>query len=389
MSQDIVIRVEHLSKRFEKGRGSQDKSAETSNSGIWALKDVSFSITRGDRIGVLGPNGCGKSTLLKILSGISKPTQGRVEMHGKVASILDIGAGFHHELSGRENVFLSGQIHGFKQSEIRSRFDEIVGLSGVEDFIDEPVKNYSNGMTLRLAFSIVANLSFDTYLFDEVFSVGDAQFRSKCQDRINELISSGDKSIVLVSHDVAEIARVCNEVLLMRNGELIERSNVNQALLSYASYNTLLDARNQDYAYKASIDTINSEGSVKSVFVNTEPIEIVVHNTFGKAKRRTNIAIRMTDRLGNVVFNLSPILQKTGVHDIDFNEFSEFRTVIPPFTLNTGFFALDIVYFNNQGIVAELRKLHYFQVMLNDNLEHMALHGESGPIRPYFTWTMK
>src|SRR5690606_26872536 len=175
MVNENAIIVENLSKvyQLQKPRVLEDG---TLTHELKALDSVSFEIKRGESVGIIGPNGSGKSTLLKILAGVTKPTSGSVKIRGKVASILDIGAGFHPELSGRENVFLNGQIHGFSKKEIEAKFDEIVQFSGIEKFIGEPVKNYSNGMYLRLAFSIMANLDFDVYLFDEVFSVGDAEF---------------------------------------------------------------------------------------------------------------------------------------------------------------------------------------------------------------------
>lgn len=200
MSADVVIRVENLSKKFSLSQPQTDEEGRVVNE-LWALKDVSFEVRKGESVGIIGHNGSGKSTLLKILAGITKPTTGKVEIHGRVASILDIGAGFDPELSGRENIFISAQtLLGYSRKEIRNRFHEIVSFSGIERFIDEPVKHYSNGMYLRLAFSIMTHLDFDMYLLDEVLGVGDSNFQQKCIRKINELIRL-QKTFVVVYHN--------------------------------------------------------------------------------------------------------------------------------------------------------------------------------------------
>lgn len=229
MKRDVVIRVEGLSKQF--ALRHSESGIDNGNSELWALKDVSFEINRGDRVGIIGPNGSGKSTLLKVLGGITKPTSGKVEMYGRVGSILDIGAGFHPELSGRENVFLNGQLHGFSKNEIRNKLDEIVAFSGIGKFIEEPVKNYSNGMYLRLAFSIMAYLDFDIYLFDEVLSVGDAEFSIKTKSKFQELCKS-QKTILYVSHNVSEL-RNQNLYVLMELGVVKEVTTKAEILFEY------------------------------------------------------------------------------------------------------------------------------------------------------------
>lgn len=210
MNEGLAIKVEQVSKVFSLRQSTTDAQGNVKTE-HWALKDVSFEIKKGESVGIIGPNGSGKSTLLKILAGITKPSSGSVTIRGKVASILDIGAGFHPELSGRENVYLNGQIHGFSKKEIENKFDEIVAFSGISNFIDEPVKNYSNGMYLRLAFSIMANLNFDVYLLDEVLSVGDEHFRKK----ILQLVQSwkGKKTVIVITHDIVQIESILDRVI--------------------------------------------------------------------------------------------------------------------------------------------------------------------------------
>jgi ABC-type polysaccharide/polyol phosphate transport system ATPase subunit len=219
---DIAIKIENLSKKYYLSNGINGliKTKEE----FWALKDVSLEIKKGEKIVITGPNGSGKSTLLKILAGIIKPTDGEVKIYGRVASILDIGAGFHPELSGSDNIFLNGQLLGFSKSEIKQKYNKIVEFSGIEKFINEPIKHYSNGMYLRLAFSIIAHLDFDVFLFDEIINVGDAEFREKSRKLFD---NDKEKTIVLATHVLEEINSPLNRVVKLENGFLLEEKNSN------------------------------------------------------------------------------------------------------------------------------------------------------------------
>lgn len=187
---------------------------------LWALKDVSFEIKRGELVGVIGRNGAGKSTLLKILSRITEPTGGQVEIHGRVGSLLEVGTGFHPELTGRENIFLNGAILGMRRVEIERKFDEIVAFSEVERFIDTPVKHYSSGMYVRLAFAVAAHLEPDILLVDEVLAVGDVRFQRKCLGKMQDAGQAG-RTVVFVSHNMPAVARMCERVLLFDQGALL------------------------------------------------------------------------------------------------------------------------------------------------------------------------
>jgi len=230
MNDNIAIKIENLSKCYTlRNPVLDDNGNETYEH--WALKDVSLEIKKGESAGIIGPNGSGKSTLLKILAGVTKPTSGKVTINGRVASILDVGAGFHPELSGRENVFLNGQIHGFSKKEIAAKFDEIVEFSGIAKYIDEPVKNYSSGMFLRLAFSIIIHLDFDVYLFDEVLSVGDAEFGFKVNSKLKELIGL-NKTILLVSHNFNDLSNL-NKYIHFESGVIKSISSKMQTITDY------------------------------------------------------------------------------------------------------------------------------------------------------------
>nr|WP_319375394.1 ABC transporter ATP-binding protein [uncultured Methanoregula sp.] len=202
------------------------------NEGFWALKDVSFEIGKGEVIGIIGKNGAGKSTLLKILSRITPPTNGYIELHGRVGSLLEVGTGFHPELTGRENIYLSGSILGMKKSEIDSKFDEIVKFSEIEQFIDTPVKRYSSGMYVRLAFAVAAHLEPEILLVDEVLAVGDASFQKKCLGKMGDVGREG-RTILFVSHNMTAIKALCNRTIVINSGQVQFDGNTDEAVAYY------------------------------------------------------------------------------------------------------------------------------------------------------------
>ena len=234
----IAVKVENLSKRylinhkvdnnynlrelisektksfFKKTNISNRKSVEE----FWALRDINFEINKGDRVGIIGRNGAGKSTLLKILSRITEPTAGKISIKGRIASLLEVGTGFHPELTGRENIYLNGSILGMNRTEINRKFDEIVEFSGVEKFLDTPVKRYSSGMYVRLAFAVSAHLETEILILDEVLAVGDAEFQKKCLGKMEEVSKGGGRTVLFVSHNMGAINSLCNIAILLNNG---------------------------------------------------------------------------------------------------------------------------------------------------------------------------
>jgi lipopolysaccharide transport system ATP-binding protein len=199
---------------------------------FWALRDVSFEVAQGDAVGVIGRNGAGKSTLLKLLSRITAPTRGRIEIVGRVASLLEVGTGFHPELTGRENVFLNGVILGMRRSEVRQRFDEIVAFAGVEKFLDTPVKHYSSGMYMRLAFSVAAHLQPEILIVDEVLAVGDMEFQKKCLGKMED-VSRGGRTVLFVSHNMDAILRLCSRAILLERGEIAAAGSAREVVATY------------------------------------------------------------------------------------------------------------------------------------------------------------
>ncbi len=212
--------------------GKQQGKSTNLSEEFWALKDVSFEIHKGDRIGIIGRNGAGKSTLLKILSRITEPTTGKITINGNIASLLEVGTGFHPELSGRENIFLNGAILGMSKTEIESKFDEIVAFAEIERFLDTPVKRYSSGMYVRLAFSIAAHLEPDILIIDEVLAVGDATFQKKCLGKIEEVSGHG-RTVLFVSHNMETVTRLCNKAGLLKAGSVQAVGNTEDVINTY------------------------------------------------------------------------------------------------------------------------------------------------------------
>ncbi len=250
-----VIQIENVSKHYRLGefssaslsksliksvksilrKSDSDKNDPYSqdNNDVWSLRDVSFDVQQGDTLGLIGKNGAGKSTLLKILSRITTPTSGEVKIRGRVASLLEVGTGFHQDLTGRDNIFLNGAILGMRKKEIQRKFDEIVEFSGVEKYIDTPVKRYSSGMYVRLAFSVAAHLETDILIVDEVLAVGDAEFQKKCIGKMNEVSVSSGKTILFVSHNIQAIKQLCKSAVLLEQGKLIAHGNTSTIIDKY------------------------------------------------------------------------------------------------------------------------------------------------------------
>jgi lipopolysaccharide transport system ATP-binding protein len=228
-----IVQVRNLGKSYRLGHaatgGRQRKVRDTT---IWALSEVSFEVFPGEIVGIIGRNGAGKSTLLKILSRIVRPTAGEVDIYGRLGSLLEIGTGFHPDLTGRENVYFNGAIIGMSRSETRRKFDEIVAFAEVEEFLDTPVKHYSSGMYLRLAFAVAAHFEPEILILDEVLGVGDAAFQQKCYRKMKNIIQEG-RTIFLVSHDPAAVQRLCRRALLIESGRLKEDGPANTVVKRY------------------------------------------------------------------------------------------------------------------------------------------------------------
>lgn len=220
---------------------NQKKGPSSQKEDFWALRDVSFGLRAGDRVGIIGRNGAGKSTLLKVLSRITEPTKGSIRIKGRVASLLEVGTGFHPELTGRENVFLNGAILGMSRNDVRNKFDEIVAFAEVEKFLDTPVKRYSSGMYVRLAFAVAAHLEPEILIVDEVLAVGDAQFQKKCLGKMEDVSKGEGRTLLFVSHNMASIQKLCNDAVLMDKGQMIFHGATQAAVNLYLNKNKQVD----------------------------------------------------------------------------------------------------------------------------------------------------
>ncbi len=261
MSNDIAVRIEHLGKMYRLGevgtgtishdlnrwiariRGKEDpftkigeindRTSKSESEYVWALRDITFDIRKGDVVGIIGRNGAGKSTLLKLLSKVTKPTTGRININGRIASLLEVGTGFHPEMTGRENIFLNGAIMGMTKREIKAKFDEIVDFAGVERYVDTPVKRYSSGMYVRLAFAVAAHLEPEILIVDEVLAVGDNEFQKRCLGKMKDVSERDGRTVLFVSHNMGAISNLCNSCLYLRNGTFVNYGDTDKIISEY------------------------------------------------------------------------------------------------------------------------------------------------------------
>jgi lipopolysaccharide transport system ATP-binding protein len=296
---NTVIKVENLSKSYilkhqnttpyttfreeitNKAKSIFNSSGTFNNKSteeFWALNDVSFEINQGDRVGIIGRNGAGKSTLLKVLSRIVTPTKGRITIEGRVASLLEVGTGFHPELSGRENIFLNGAILGMSMAEIKSKFDEIVAFSEVEKFLDTPVKRYSSGMYVRLAFAVAAHLEPEILIVDEVLAVGDSAFQKKCLGKMKDVSSEG-RTVLFVSHAISSVSMLCNKGVLLNKGQVVLQDDIKEVIKVYEGDILALNGNGGDFSslYSGEVTDENEFTLLKIQFLSKgrEPLKQV------------------------------------------------------------------------------------------------------------------
>lgn len=335
---DIAIKVEGLSKQYRLGeigtgtishdlnrwwarmRGKEDPFAKLGEANdrtskgnsdyVWSLRDVNFEVKKGEVLGIIGRNGAGKSTLLKILSKVTAPTTGSIKVNGRIASLLEVGTGFHPELTGRENIFLNGAILGMTKTEIRSKFDEIVDFSGVERYIDTPVKRYSSGMYVRLAFAVSAFLEPEILIVDEVLAVGDAEFQKKCLGRMEDVSRNDGRTILFVSHNMAAVSNLCTSGLFMRNGTLHSAGPIDKIIEEYISYgkvasgqilkDDIIYQQRSTRAYFNSISIVSQGEITSSVDIKNEVL-VVLEYTVVVENAKIHASIHLLDNMGTCI----------------------------------------------------------------------------------------
>ncbi len=291
----VAIRCEKLAKQYRIGSPDRYKTlrdaisttalapfkrlkhnSQNGNGNFWALKDVSFEIQRGEVVGIIGLNGAGKSTLLKILARITEPTRGVAEIYGRVGSLLEVGTGFHPELTGRENIYLNGAILGMRKTEIDRKFDEIVSFAEVEEFLDTPVKRYSTGMYVRLAFGVAAHLETEVLLVDEVLAVGDAQFQKKCFAKMSEIGSQG-RTILFVSHNMSAVRSICKHALIVEKGAVVAQGEINETVDRYLSRINASQTPNEAVETNTfSVTSVQVSSAAGPVIKTFDPVEVRV-----------------------------------------------------------------------------------------------------------------
>ena len=407
-----VIKAENLSKLYHLGGARHNSlrdavmsfvknpSRSKEKNELWALRDVSFDLAEGETLGIVGNNGAGKSTLLKILSRITKPTGGTVELHGRVGSLLEVGTGFHNELTGRENIFLNGAILGMPRSEIERQFDEIVAFSEIEKFLDTPVKHYSSGMYMRLAFAVAAHLEPEILIVDEVLAVGDANFQRKCLNKMKDVSQSG-RTVLFVSHDMSAVTRICTRAIALSKGEVVLEGNAVEVVRDYLHSNLGISAER---------DFSEEPNAPASEFVRLKKVRVVNENgeTCGSHDIRRRIGIEATYEVSEAgqillpnfqIYNLDRVHLFT-VQDVtgewrrrekEKGEYTS-RVWIPPNFMAEGSF------FVNCAVVTYLpaMNIHFNQIDavsfdVVDSLEGDTARGDyagrmDGVIRPILEW---
>jgi lipopolysaccharide transport system ATP-binding protein len=335
----IAIKIENLSKAYQLGefstgtvsrdierwlarvRGKEDpflkvgevndRTVKGTSDVVWSLKDINFEIEQGEAVGIIGKNGAGKSTLLKILSRVTTQTLGIIKARGRIASLLEVGTGFHPELTGRENIYLNGAILGMRKKEITRKLDQIVDFSGVERYLDTPVKRYSSGMYVRLAFAVAAHLDSEILIVDEVLAVGDAEFQKKCLGKMGEVSRGEGKTILFVSHNMQAVSTLCNKLLLLKDGQVTFNGNVREGLgfylttldsvASYEDVRRAIEKSGHDEVFDLLDVNLVQEGSDSFEFISSKPIRVRVVYRVKKEVMGLRIGFDLIEKTNDVV----------------------------------------------------------------------------------------
>jgi len=397
MHPDTAISVSHVSKRYTIG-AQKDGSLRGTLAGMlgakqtkdqqefWALNDVSFEIKKGEVIGIIGKNGAGKSTLLKILSQITKPSSGRIEISGRVASLLEVGTGFHPELTGRENIYLNGTILGMTRQEVKEKFDEIVAFSGVEKFIDTPVKHYSSGMYVRLAFAVAAHLEPEILIIDEVLAVGDAEFQKKCLGKMKEVAGHG-RTVIFVSHNMEAVKSLCERAVFLEHGKVVKDAAPSEVIDFYLQRQSgaileqsfeYEDAPGNEYVRLKTIRLTPKREDKKPIITVKSPLNIHFEYWNEKDEVATNLSLHLYAATGECVFNVVtqlpvPVLRR-GVQTAS--------CIIPADLLNTGVFTISMMIVRDTS-VPMYNFEHILSFEVEEERENTNWHGRfPGFVRP-------
>lgn len=430
---DVVIKVENISKQYRLGnvglgslshdvnrwwysvRGKEDpylkigeendRAQKGMSEYVWALRDINFEVKQGEVLGIIGRNGAGKSTLLKILSRTTTPTTGQIKIKGRVASLLEVGTGFHPELTGRENIFLNGAILGMTKKEIKSKFDEIVDFAGVERYIDTPVKRYSSGMYVRLAFGVAAHLEPEILIVDEVLAVGDAEFQQKALGRMKEISEGLGRTVLFVSHNMETINRICYRSILLKNGAINLSGNVelvtsaylrpDEGTLSHQIWNDIESSPGDDFVRLIEAKVHDFKGAPKEFFEVSDDIGVTFKFKVIKAVRKFTHGFTIKNGAGLTVFSthdLNSEVSKTESRNLGIYEATCW---IPPHLLAEGLFTVAVAAFENYGTI----NIHFNEINAVAFTVVDYINGDSargtypgkfpGIVRPLLKWEVK
>ncbi len=403
---DVAVHAEGLSKQYVLGQLQGGYGALRSlvrrhadpRATMWALRDVSFEIAEGEAVAIIGRNGAGKSTLLKVLSRITEPTAGFADVRGRVGSLLEVGTGFHFELTGRENVFLNGTILGMHRSEIARKFDEIVEFAGVGPFIDTPVKRYSTGMYLRLAFAVAAFLEPELLIVDEVLAVGDAEFQKRCLGRMSEVAREG-RTVLFVSHNMQAVRRLCRRAILLDRGHLLEDGGVEAVVHRYlASVDSPHQGRRRwadpeqrpgsELCRIVEARVTDEAGSPAATFLSSQPVVVALEFDLARTDPAFSAAFDLTAVDGAVVFRSA----HTDVSEADRPRLvpgrNAVRCTIPPGLLNSGRYAINlrVSLHMNRWIAYEDSVLSFDVVADHGESLFLNAQGRPGVVAPILSW---
>jgi lipopolysaccharide transport system ATP-binding protein len=418
---DIILKAENISKQYRLGtvgtgtlshdlnrwwhqiRGKEDpylkigetndRSTKGTSEYVWALQDINFEVERGEVLGIIGKNGAGKSTLLKILSKVTAPTTGSIKSRGRIASLLEVGTGFNPELTGKENIYLNGAILGMTKKEIASKFDEIVDFSGCERYIDTPVKRYSSGMTVRLAFAVAAFLEPEILVIDEVLAVGDAEFQKKAIGKMQDISREGGRTVLFVSHNMAAVKSLCTKAIVLENGVVTKIDTVQNAVSYYLSGDSESENRK---TFSSQYDkkeftlheiSLNPAGkSSEEVLDEYEKIEINTFFTLKESSRKLHVTFVLNNDEGEPLFTISHtsnnLKLKEGLNKI--------KCTLPEGFLNVGIYYLSFYVIENDKTTLFLEKdIISFTIQDGERAIGSWMGREPGFIKPKFDWLIE
>lgn len=421
---EIAIKVENLAKQYRLGtvgsgtlshdlnrlwaklRGKEDpfatvgeindRSKPTDSNYVWALQNINFQVKRGEVLGIIGKNGAGKSTLLKILSRITSPTSGIIGVNGRIGSLLEVGTGFHPELTGRENIFLNGAILGMRHKEINKKLEEIVAFSGVSRYLDTPVKRYSSGMKVRLGFAVAAHLEPEILIVDEVLAVGDADFQKKCLGRLNEASKKEGRTVLFVSHNLAAISNLCPRSILLENGEIVMDSDTGSTLERYLDKKNVNEhslkevlRENMEWGQVTKFEHLeirNSKNDTGKMLRIGEPILFTLRVTSAEEIRGFSVVIAIQDAHGNNIVALASD-ERGKLFDIKKDESKTLVVSVNDLNLNSGRYYVRLGIRKNKEVLDLVKDAGFFDVEKIPFKEELVIENLSCYVKSFPCWS--